>query len=514
VVVKYIIENADKLFCLHLGSFVRSLCGCTGSLGDSLSKEMASNSRALDILGKGFFIPESDDVNFSDISVENCLTDVLLSPREEFLKHDVPNRLYSGDIRETSKHYQSRRRLRVSFQTNITAVVPVTIEAEMAWQSTETREEHIRYCVEQMHTRTIRFKREVIRNMPRLLSEDSQLILGPRTADDLGLMMPSVKEANVLYESLTQRHTSDRPKEETCKELLSSERLSGATYFVSAVHLGAKVIDIRRTNSHTTQKEEWENLLGSVYAAGGGIDKLQSISNRLKESQLRQMTLKHPDVNFDGERTRIEENQEVVIGYELSPITLLVSKEWTSGLRNTCIEHLYDKQHHCLHVPGKDTDDSFLLVAGTFWLKVDIENKQILATKDVKEASPFHIIPESEGSSSFYIEHRSGSIGGRRYLSLVDQEPQAALVDNSKSNEVRFRLVRPRDGKEVRDLSEWSTEPLKIKRKTKIFSWRKTLYLCVLPDEDGQTGHVMSSHSSPPVSAFSQFHIRTPLQLR
>ena len=61
----------------------------------------------------------------------------------------------------------------------------------------------------------------------------------------------------------------------------------------------------------------------------------------------------HPDVDFKDRHTKIKDNQEVVIGFELSPITQLVSEEWRLALENVCIERLFEQQGHCSVEPGK-----------------------------------------------------------------------------------------------------------------------------------------------------------------
>jgi hypothetical protein len=466
-------------------------------------------SVALTALGRGFSIlPQPQNVNFR--AIDESLTEILLEPRKELLSPPEPGDGYSGYIRDVTRHYQFHRKLGASFQTNISAVVPVKIEAENGY--TVTLEENLKYCVQQIHTRTIRFKPKVIRSMPRILSVTGcHSSSSTQTTQDLEPVMQSAKKANELYESLIQNETTlgDSLEDgEKWKKLLDRKPLSGATHFVSAVYLGAKVIEIRKGSSETVN-DKWERLLGDFYAAGGSLQRSELMSEELDEP-LFHKEVKHLDIDFKGEWTRIEETQELVIGYELSPITLLVPENRRCDFESVCMEQLRDKRGYSPNISGKGNEGPFLLVTNTLWLRVD--GDRVMATKDKNAASPFHILSQSDGR--FCIEYKSEASSKEMYVSLC-KEGEATLMDQPEGRKTLFQLVRARDGSRVHHLSEWSTEPLEIQRVRRFFQ-KPTIYLCVLPEADEQNRHhVTSSLSSDALSSpmtCTQFYIRTPIQ--
>ena len=162
-----------------------------------------------------------------------------------------------------------------------------------------------------------------------------------------------------------------------------------------------------------------------------------------------------------------------------------------------------------------DPDSSFLLGSNGFWLKADIKENgsRVVATKDVKEADHFYIIPSK---NSFSIEYRSGP---RMCVSLVGygETDDAVLLKAPKGNQVSFVLATAQDNTPVNDLSNWCRKPLLIQQvNTGIFKFlQTTYYLSVVPAYD-QAYHRVTSCSKASLASSTkqtQFHIRKPPKL-
>ena len=170
-----------------------------------------------------------------------------------------------------------------------------------------------------------------------------------------------------------------------------------------------------------------------------------------------------------------------------------------------------------------DPDSSFLLGSNGFWLKADIKENgsRVVATKDVKEADHFYIIPSKNSS----IEYRSGPAGNRMCVSLVGycETDDAVLLKAPEGNQASFVLATAQNNTRVNDLSNWCRKPLLIQQaKTGIFKTgalkflQPTYYLSVVPGADDQVYHRVTSCSKASLASSTkqtQFHIRTPPKL-
>ena len=234
-------------------------------------------SAALNMLGKGFDVSLSH--SFKD--TEEALTGIVLFRPKDILLDapEIVNR-YTGYDQTISEHYARHQQLTANLQATFTAVTPVKLEVEAGWSDTVTWDQDLTFSMEQMHTRTVRFNTQMISNIPRILAaanaDDQHSIFSPFTARELEPVLKHAVEANGLndcLQSLAKDKTIDSLEDKiaVCKELLRSNRVNGATYFVSAVRLGGKIIDIKITQAIAQATTKTVDVTVETPGGGGGV---------------------------------------------------------------------------------------------------------------------------------------------------------------------------------------------------------------------------------------------------
>jgi hypothetical protein len=498
---------------------------------------MEADHVALNYLGKGFDITKYDAFGDTQSAV---LNELLAPDHKDFLEFQKIFKR-TTNVREVHFHYiKHQERIAI-----LEAMGPlrVDIEIEANWENTYTRHHKSKYEVDEMHTSTLKFRPYIVQRIPELLkieeneedsdseteSNSSEMFAEPieqvhnwpkktitslreptssRTISLKDNLAKSLLNANALHEKLSllsnqqlKRKLED-PKFDknkfllsTSKKLLNTERVSGATHFVSGVHLGARIVKNTTTEEVETVKEK--TVSGGVAAKCIGIKFGQVGHQRTtyEKSFKNMLELKGPGVNLTSEGklpTTITKDQEVVIGLELSPITELVPFMWRGPLQSACIRRLIAQKMKKPVTPGKAPNIPYLLKAGKHWLKA--EGKEIKATDEKEEASYFYIIPNSESPDFFYIEHRTSE----NILWYVSAESKKNgnvwLEKGSQHDKCLFEVAWVHDCKQAK-LSDWSIKPLLIRRaKLGLLEFTKT---CLsVPTTKGRRVTCSEDHSS------------------
>jgi hypothetical protein len=323
---------------------------------------MTAANAALKYLGKGVDISKYD--TFAD--TERAILHTLLDPEVPDLykvHREVSDRRIERNVHDCYTDYQDRM---VKLQTMVFNKI-VEIEFEANWTDTFTWDQQFNYKVEEVQTHTVEFSPDVVNRIPLLLEEaanplsNSDMPCSKITDLIIRTYAEPMAEANVLHQKLLalakqSEDVTEDMKLKVCENLLKSVQVSGATHFVSGVHLGAKVIRMSTTGETKTGKEKAIN--GNVAAEGIGIGVTVGCQQRSKYKEACEcsMMLKGSgvDLNDDGSLPlTIPNDQEVVIGLDLLPITDLVPWEWKLPLHRVCIERLNKEQMKKPATPGK-----------------------------------------------------------------------------------------------------------------------------------------------------------------
>ena len=152
-----------------------------------------------------------------------------------------------------------------------------------------------------------------------------------------------LQEASFLNDKLERLQKEERncPIEDLCWKLLDSPLVGGATHFVSAVHLGAKVVEVKSSTSAVIGKNTSAKFgLGASKASlHVGLNKETVERSATSYGQI--VALLDPSVSLQGINTVVEPHQEKIIGLELSPISLLICDPvGARGLEKVCKERL------------------------------------------------------------------------------------------------------------------------------------------------------------------------------
>jgi hypothetical protein len=149
------------------------------------------------------------------------------------------------------------------------------------------------------------------------------------------------------HKDVKQRNVSEIQEEmiEACMAIIKDEN-RGATHFVSSIDLGAKVF----YTETVTEKKSFAKASAKVGVdsteSDGGASLGTSASNESTSRSLRSGTTAtiHPRVTMQTIKTVVTQDQERVIGYEVSPVWLLVQdKDWRQAMKHACWHYVYDR---------------------------------------------------------------------------------------------------------------------------------------------------------------------------
>jgi hypothetical protein len=440
-------------------------------------------------LGKGFDISNYD--TFCDTE-KAVLTDLLL-----------PNKLFydtSDEIcrrgNDTQYSYTEYKKRMVKLEAMVSSSVAIEFGAN--WEKDVSWEQDFRYEVEAMFTTRVSFEQYLVDRIPTMLehAENSKgdRIEGATDFSNRTLLhiVEPLKEANLLYNKLVKLHEESKDvtpgnRLTVCENLLKSERVAGATHFVSGVHLGAMIIK----TSTTEKAETGEENAVSVNAEAGGVS--ASVRHAVQQGTKYRKSSKHimvktgPLVKLTDEGKLppiIPKDQQVVIQLDLLPITALVTKEWRDTLKLACTARLNKKRMEIPATPGRDVEVPYLLKAGKFWLKV--VTPRIVATKTLEEASRFYILSNSKTPDSFYIEHRDADGIYWYVFSDCKCNDDVKLLKVGGLNKSLFEVLFVHNCEKAK-LSDWSNKkPVLIRRHESSVIAFKKYYLAVTAKDDLQ----------------------------
>ena len=115
-----------------------------------------------------------------------------------------------------------------------------------------------------------------------------------------------------------------------CKDIIREEN-RGATHFISSVDLGAKICITSKVV--ITETKSTFSVKAGVRALSHLAFKEENISAAAKYQSRISATI-DPRVKMEGARTVVSEECERLIGYEVSPVWLLVSEsDWRSAMK-------------------------------------------------------------------------------------------------------------------------------------------------------------------------------------
>jgi hypothetical protein len=366
---------------------------------------MTAAPDAFKYLGKGFDITKYD--SFSDTS--KAVLHPLMKADDGYLDMtEKTNTVQTKYAKTVHDRYRDHHGWMFKLEAmDFSGVVQVEFQAN--WDKTLILEKYVEYNVDELHTDTAKIDMDKVkRETQKLADTGSLLFLLPKFYNRI-LDFPE----NVLYKELRDilRYSAPRSEEiklNVCKELLESEKVSGATHFISGVRLGARVTQLFLKEKAQTAKEK--AVSSKVAAEGVGMG-VSFDSQQMKKFELTRKYIfmqKGSDIELIDNvslPSTIPREKAVAIGLELLPITDLVPLEWRDPLKRVCIDRLKKELMKKPALPGKDANVSYFLKAGNFWLKADIS--RIVATEKLEEASHFYVIPNSESPASFYIEYRT-----------------------------------------------------------------------------------------------------------
>ena len=235
----------------------------------------------------------------------------------------------------------------------------VNVELSVSSSKSTVSEDEVTIKGEQIHKRTVRFRSHMLQQITGCSSrslqqirlsdpkrskyESSDEISASRGFRDIPDAENILQESSVLNDKLERLQKKERncPIEDLCWKLLDSPRVGGATHFVSAVHLGAKVVEVKSSTSAVTGKKTSAKFgLGASKASlHVGLNKETVERSATSFGQI--VAMLDPSVSLQGINTVVEPHQEKIIGLELSPISLLICDPvGARGLAKVCKERL------------------------------------------------------------------------------------------------------------------------------------------------------------------------------
>jgi hypothetical protein len=439
---------------------------------------MTAAPDAFKYLGKGFDITKYD--SFSDTS-KAVLHHLMIAYDEYLDMEEITSTVQSKYAKTVHERNSEHHGWMLKLEAMVSFPV-VDVQFQANWHNTLNIEKCFNYNVDELHTETVKFDMDKVNRSTESLAKKIRGI--PFWIYYISLLQ-TFKE-NVLFRILRKililrhpEHLTDDIKLNICRELLESEEVSGATHFISGVRLGARVTQLFLQEIAQTGKEKAisSNVAGKGLGIGVSFGSQQIAKyEEKKEYIIMQKGCDLRLIDNVGIPSTIPRNQAVAIGLELLPITDLVPLEWRDPLKRVCIERLNIEQMKKPAVPGKDRNAPYLLKAGNFWLK---ENKsRIEATVKLEEASHFYVIPNSNPPDSFYIQYRTSD--NSLWYVLVDckEKYDIKLEKGKESDKFLLEVVRVGYSKQAK-LSDWSNEPLLIRRAKPGCIWNSTYYLSI-----------------------------------
>jgi hypothetical protein len=453
---------------------------------------MTAAPDAFKYLGKGFDITKYD--SFSDTS--KAVLHPLMKADDGYLDMtEKTNTVQTKYAKTVHDRYRDHHGWMFKLEAmDFSGVVQVEFQAN--WDKTLILEKYVEYNVDELHTDTAKIDMDKVKRETQELADTWP----NQTTDIVFRMTVNWKHKfpeNVLYKELRDilRYSAPRSEEiklNVCKELLESEKVSGATHFISGVRLGARVTQLFLKEKAQTAKEK--AVSSKVAAEGVGMG-VSFDSQQMKKFELTRKYIfmqKGSDIELIDNvslPSTIPREKAVAIGLELLPITDLVPLEWRDPLKRVCIDRLKKELMKKPALPGKDANVSYFLKAGNFWLKADIS--RIVATEKLEEASHFYVIPNSNKPDSFYIQYRT-SDNVFRYVSVDCKENYDIKLEKGKeSDKFLLEVLRVGDLKQAK-LSDWSNEPLFIRRAKLGFFESNKYYLSVQTPQNADAVRVTS----------------------
>jgi hypothetical protein len=314
---------------------------------------MTAAPDAFKYLGKGFDITKYD--SFSDTS--KAVLHPLMKADDGYLDMtEKTNTVQTKYAKTVHDRYRDHHGWMFKLEAmDFSGVVQVEFQAN--WDKTLILEKYVEYNVDELHTDTAKIDMDKVkRETQKLADTGSLLFLLPKFYNRI-LDFPE----NVLYKELRDilRYSAPRSEEiklNVCKELLESEKVSGATHFISGVRLGARVTQLFLKEKAQTAKEK--AVSSKVAAEGVGMG-VSFDSQQMKKFELTRKYIfmqKGSDIELIDNvslPSTIPREKAVAIGLELLPITDLVPLEWRDPLKRVCIDRLKKELMKKPALPGK-----------------------------------------------------------------------------------------------------------------------------------------------------------------
>ena len=247
--------------------------------------------------------------------------------------------------------------------------VKVGLEVSIGWGTSKTTGEELTRSVEKIHKCTASFRPDFWECLPFALDENYTLRGHVEDNTEIRAKIAATVKCNKLQASLDfygRERTMGMlvTKKKACEKLLQSPH-TRATHFISAVHLGAMVINesSAKQNKRTPSKSNFEATIKThaqiEQSPPDKGDETKNDSQRNEEECKKdQVFFRDPGVKLQGPHTIIEDGQERIIGYELLPIIALVREEWKEDLRKVCDEYIYQSLQQ---QQGRNSDNGIVI---------------------------------------------------------------------------------------------------------------------------------------------------------
>jgi hypothetical protein len=349
---------------------------------------------------------------------------------------------------------------------------------------------------EQIHNRTIRFTSASFAPIGGVDVSTEEVRLGE----------PKCFLEEVLQEKI---QSVEKPTPETeewrvevCKRCITDPRIGGATHFISSLDLGAKVFRITTSSTHSENKNF--GLKANVRSDGPGSesvpesdgmdqdDALLSLGVGFNENSMKRASVSgsnyqaiiHPEVQLNEMHTKIEKDQERTIGFELSPVALLLRDSlWREPMKVACKQYIAERVARQPARVGQE--GPFMLKCGSFYLRE--ENGCVRVTRDIKNASPFYIVIPGgqktrkldvveDPTTKFTIVYRTNN--GMDLFLCISTHSKEAIFKHIPfhQSEATFQL-RHLDMCSHASLQDWSNQCLMLHRRTRFLRRRQYLAL-------------------------------------
>eukprot|EP00118_Oscarella_pearsei_P009470 m.54705 g.54705 ORF g.54705 m.54705 type:complete len:497 (+) comp34397_c0_seq3:40-1530(+) len=426
----------------------------------------------------------------------SALLDVVVYPHFSVIDRLTTYRGFSAFSYETS----SNAALQKSLTANVSASsAPVKVEFSVSAQRKEETRVKKTAKGQQIVSNTIRFRLRVIRTGHDDRNdddegEDEEAIDSKKSIPISNLEKALLRESDVVDDDAAFRVISDQ--------------FGGVTHFVSSVNLGAKIYQERRTQTKKTTKSVKATMKASgpvpVSASGSAS---QASSAESTSSSSKSKTIAHPDVELKGAATVIEPGKEMLISYELSPVSALVrDPRWRDAVVRACQRYVVGTVVSKL--PLISTGGPFFLKVGAYFLRVDEARSRLTTTLEKNDASDFYLDicdpadddgllgsdsddddaadPIANPQAGFQIRYAptaTSKSGQHLYVTANSDSRDVVLSPGiADVSQGKFYLEEP-GSRKAAPLADWTKAAMLVYRKT----WfrKRRQYILFTPDRDG-----------------------------